>query len=113
MTTIYHMAAIADWRAAEDSGSYRGSGDDLRDGFIHFSIAAQVVESAAKHRRGRDDLLLLYVHAETLGDAVIWEAARGGQLFPHLYGALKPDQVYRIEKLPLGHDGRHVFPPLD
>lgn len=113
MTTIYHMAASADWQVAEQNGVYAGSADDLRDGFIHFSTAAQVVESAAKHRQGRSDLLLLYVAAEALGDALRWEAARGGQLFPHLYGQLRPEQVYRIEKLPLGADGRHVFPGLD
>lgn len=113
MTTIYHMAAIADWQAASLSGLYAGSGDDLRDGFIHFSTAAQVVESAAKHRKGRDDLLLLFVQAETLGDALVWEAARGGQLFPHLYGKLEPQQAYRVVPLPLGPDGRHVFPALD
>lgn len=113
MTTIYHMAALADWQAAQASGFYAGSGDDLRDGFIHFSTAVQVVESAAKHRQGRRDLLLLYVDAESLGEALRWEPARGGQLFPHLYGRLRPDQAYRTAPLPLGADGRHVFPDLD
>lgn len=113
MTTIYHMAAMADWRAASLSGGYAGSGDDLRDGFIHFSTAQQVIESAAKHRKGRDDLLLLFVRAETLGEALRWEPARGGQLFPHLYGVLQPRLAYRVVPLPLGADGRHVFPDLD
>lgn len=113
MTTIYHMAAIADWRLAEKSGAYRGSADDLRDGFIHFSTAAQVAESAAKHRKGRDDLLLLFVRAEALGAALKWEPARGGDLFPHLYGALPVAAAYRVLPLPLGPDGRHMFPRLD
>lgn len=113
MTTIYHMAALADWQAALQSGAYAGSPDDLRDGFMHFSTAAQVAASAAKHRAGRADLLLLAIEAESLGDALKWEPARGGDLFPHLYATLRPDQPRSIRPLPLGADGRHVFPPLD
>jgi len=113
MTTIYHMAAAADWAAALASGHYAGSGDDLRDRFIHFSTATQVKESAAKHRRGRADLKLLFVPAGELGPALKWEAARGGQLFPHLYGTLPVVTVTRAVDLPLGPDGAHVFPELE
>lgn len=111
-TTIYHLCRAGDWRTAVACGEYRGSGDDLRDGFIHFSTAAQVKESAAKHRAGVPDLLLLAVDAQTLGAALKWEPARDGELFPHLYGALPVNAVTSATALPLGPDGRHVFPPL-
>lgn len=110
MTTIYHMAAAADWQAALQSGSYAGTPDDQRDGFLHFSTKLQVAESARKHRAGRTDLVLLTVRAEALGEALKWEPARGGQLFPHLYGPLRAADVARAESLPLGPDGLHEFP---
>ncbi len=110
---IYHMCRREEWEAARAAGAYPGSSQDRADGFIHFSTAAQVVESAAKHRAGQDGLVLLAVDAERLGDALKWEPSRGGQLFPHLYGALPLDAVIRAVDLPLGQDGRHVFPPLD
>lgn len=117
MTTIYHMAAADDWRAALAVGQYGGSGDDLRDGFIHFSTAAQVAESAAKHRKGRTDLVLIAVREEALagraGSTLKWEPSRGGQLFPHLYGPLPVRVVQSAMPLPLGPDGLHLFPPLD
>ncbi|WP_207483992.1 DUF952 domain-containing protein [Arenibaculum pallidiluteum] len=109
---IYHMCRAEEWRAAEAAGSYRGSSQDAADGFIHFSTAAQVVESAAKHRAGQDGLVLLRVEAAALGPALRWEPARGGQLFPHLYGPLPVSAVQAVDPLPLGPDGRHVFPPL-
>ncbi len=112
MSTIYHMAAEADWHVAEANGAYPGSGDDLRDGFIHFSTAAQVVESAARHRRGVADLLLLSVEAAALGQALRWEPSRGGQLFPHLYGPLPTAMVLSADPLALGADGLHRFPAL-
>jgi uncharacterized protein (DUF952 family) len=56
--------------------------------------------------------VLLTVDAGVLGEALRWEASRGGALFPHLYGALPVEAVVRADPLPLGPDGRHVFPPL-
>jgi uncharacterized protein (DUF952 family) len=110
MTRIYHMCRHDEWRAAEAAGLYRGSTQDIADGFIHFSTAAQLAGSAAKHRAGQADLLLIEVAAAELGPALRWEMARDGDLFPHLYGALKPSAVRRVADLPLGADGRHVFP---
>lgn len=110
--TIYHMAHRADWDAAQATGRYHGSPDDRRDGFIHFSTAAQVERSAAKHRAGQRDLVLLRVDADALGPSLRWEASGSGDVYPHLYGALAVDAVRRAEPLPLGADGRHRFPPL-
>ena len=101
------------WREATKAGVFRGSEHDARDGFIHFSTAAQTRETAARHFAGQDDLLLLRVEAVLLGDRLKWEPSRGGALFPHLYGELALNAVTGIEPLPLGADGTHVFPPLD
>ncbi|MGE3145815.1 MAG: DUF952 domain-containing protein [Pseudorhodoplanes sp.] len=112
MRTIYKICAAAEWRAAEREGLYRGSAVDRRDGFIHFSAADQVAETAAKHFAGQVDLLLIHVDATALGGALKWEASRGGALFPHLYAGLAMPAVIRVEPLPLGNDGRHLFPDL-
>jgi uncharacterized protein (DUF952 family) len=110
---IYHMCRADEWAAAVAAGTYRGSSQDLADGFVHFSTAAQIVESARKHRAGQDGLLLLAVDADRLGDRVKWEPSRGGDLFPHLYGPLDPAESASVRPLPLGIDGLHVFPALD
>ena len=113
LTVIYKICPDNLWRAAERVGVFAGAPIDVADGFIHFSTAAQVVETATKHFAGKDDLLLVRVHAEKLGDALKWEVSRGGALFPHLYAPLKTADVRRVEPLPLGPDGNHVFPPLE
>ncbi len=107
---IYHCCPAEAWRAAEASGAYAGSPDDRRDGFIHFSTQAQVRTSTAKHRAGQAGLILLLVSADKLGPALKWEASRGGQLFPHLYGDLPVGAVIQAIDLPLGADGLHIFP---
>lgn len=110
---IYHTCRRQEWLDAQAAGAYAGSSQDAADGFIHFSTAAQVVESVAKHRAGQTALVLVAVDADRLGPALKWEPSRGGQLFPHLYGTLPPDAVVRVADLPLGGDGRHVFPPFE
>lgn len=108
---IYKICPERLWREAERAGSFDGAPVDRADGFIHFSSADQVRETAARHFRGEDALLLITVRPEALGTALRWEPSRGGALFPHLYGALPLDAVERVETLPLGRDGLHVFPP--
>lgn len=111
---IYTMVRSADWREAEAAGAYRGSADDRRDGFLHFSAATQLRASAAKHRAGEADLLLVAADTAALGAALRWEPAAGGRrpgLFPHLYGALPLAAVRSVTPLPLGPDGLHRFPP--
>lgn len=111
---IYTLVRAADWHAAEQSGAYHGSADDRRDGFLHFSTAAQLRASAAKHRAGITDLLMVEVAAVALGEALKWEPASGGSrpgLFPHLYGALPLAAVTQVVALTLGADGQHQFPP--
>ena len=107
---IYHMCKLEEWQAAQAAGSYAGSSQDKADGFIHFSTAGQVRESAAKHRTGQDGLVLLSVDPIALGSALKWEPSRGGLLFPHLYGALSVTGVIRFDPLPLSENGQHDFP---
>jgi uncharacterized protein (DUF952 family) len=108
-TTIYKICDATLWRAAERAGAFHGAPIDLADGYIHFSTAAQVRETAARHFAGRPDLMLVAVEAQALGPALRYEPARGRALFPHLYGALPMAAVLWVAPLPLGAGG-HVFP---
>jgi uncharacterized protein (DUF952 family) len=112
LTLIYKISDAALWREAERAGRFTGAPVDLADGYIHFSTANQVAETAARHFAGRTDLVLVAVQAGMLGAALRYEPSRGGALFPHLYGALPLSAVCWIKPLPLGADGRHVFPEL-
>ncbi|WP_271892599.1 DUF952 domain-containing protein [Candidatus Phyllobacterium onerii] len=109
---IYKIAPGALWKAAEARGVFDGAPIDHADGYIHFSTAAQAIETAAKHFAGQDDLVLIAVEAERLGTALRYEVSRGGDLFPHLYATLPLDSVSWIKPLPLGSDGKHRFPEL-
>ncbi len=107
---IYHICRQDEWTAAQMTGSYDGSSQDVEDGFIHFSTAAQLRTSAAKHRSGQTGLVLLTVDSESLGDALKWEPSREDQLFPHLYGSLEVSDVVKFDPIELSDEGDHAFP---
>ena len=111
MTLIYKICPRTLWQEAEGDGVFRGAPVDRADGYIHFSTAEQVRETAAKHFAGQDDLLLVAVEAAALGPSLTWEPSRGGALFPHLYGDLPLRCVRSVEPLRLGTDGTHRLPP--
>lgn len=93
-----------------EGGSFAGSADDRRDGFIHLSTAAQLTATVDKHYAGRDDCHVAEVDLAALGDAVKWEPSRGGEDFPHLYGALPLDAVVAYSPLERDADGAVKLP---
>ena len=109
--TIFKIVPAALWAEAELAGRFTGSPVDLEDGFIHFSTAAQVRGTAAKHFAGQRDLLLVAITGEAL--PIRWEPSRDGQLFPHLYEDLPLSAIKWTAPLPLAASGVHQFPPLD
>ncbi len=110
---IYKIVPATLWQDARARGEFKGAAIDLTDGYIHFSTAEQAIETAARHFAGQDGLLLVAVDGDKLDDALVYEASRGGALFPHLYGNLSLDAVLWEKPLPLDASGAHIFPELD
>ena len=108
---IYKIFRTPEWEALRADGSTAGAPVDVADGFVHFSTAAQLPETAARHFAGEAGLWLLGVDAAALGPNLRWEPSRGGADFPHLYAPLRLDQVAWSQPLPLGADGVPAIPP--
>jgi len=89
VTVVIKLLRAAEWAAFEAAGEFAGSPADLADGYIHMSTPDQVAATAAKWFAGEVGLMALTLDAAALGDALKWEPARGGQLFPHLYRPLR------------------------
>ncbi len=94
-----------------EGGSFAGSADDRRDGYIHLSTAAQLTATVDKHYAGATDLHVAEVDLAALGDAIRWEQARGGQDFPHIYGPLPLSAVVAYSPLERDEHGQ-VRPPV-
>ncbi len=106
---IYKIFRGPEWADLRKNGQTAGAPIDVTDGYVHFSTAEQAAETAAKYFAGLDDLFLVAVEADTLGDDLKWEPSRGGALFPHLYREMRLSDVHWAQPLPLS-DGVHQFP---
>lgn len=106
---IYKIFRRSEWIEFREAGHTLGAPIDRTDGYVHFSTAAQVAETAARHFAAESDLVLLALDSTRLGPALKWEPSRGGALFPHLYRALTLADVLWDKSLPLGATG-HIFP---
>jgi len=108
---VYKLLRRPEWAAAQATGVFQGSPDDLRDGFIHLSAAHQVRGVGHRHFAGETDLLLLSIEADRLGPALKWEASHKGEAYPHLYGLLPLALVGSVAEIHRGRDGLFAFPP--
>jgi uncharacterized protein (DUF952 family) len=105
---IFKIVHAPEWRAA--AGEYHGSTKDRADGFLHFSLAEQLVGTLARHYADADDLMLVAVDAERLGAALKFEASRDGALFPHLYSVLPRAAVEWVRPIARDATGAFVLP---
>lgn len=106
---IYKILRRPEWDAFRAAGRTDGAPVDQADGYIHFSTAAQVAETAERYFSTESNLVLVAFDAALLGGHLRWEPSRGGALFPHLYRALELSDVVWDKSLPLGATG-HIFP---
>ncbi|MCT4655911.1 MAG: DUF952 domain-containing protein [Cohaesibacter sp.] len=110
---IYKICSQNLWQQAQALGQFEGAPVDLADGYIHFSTAEQVIETAMKHFKDQKDLVLLSVSVAALEACpaeLKWEPSRGGALFPHLYGPMPLEAVTKCQELALLETGYHQFP---
>ena len=105
----YKIIAAEEWDGIVADGAYAGSEVDHADGYIHLSTEDQFAETAGKHYAGRADLLCLTVDLRTLGETVVWEPSRGGQMFPHIYGPLPIAAVTGRRRFAVEADGAVRF----
>ena len=99
MRLIYKILSRTEWERALADGWFLGSEADAADGYVHFSTAAQVVETARRYFAGQRDLVVFSVDADGLGTSLKWEPSRGGALFPHLYSPLDCSKVIEARRL--------------
>ncbi|MCS6761725.1 MAG: DUF952 domain-containing protein [Candidatus Devosia symbiotica] len=108
---IYKIAIETAFAPARGAPSFAGMLVDAMDGYLHFSSAAQLAKTLRLHFAGQSDLVLLAVRSADLGDALIWEASRGGALFLHLYDGPLPSSAIAWEApLSVAADGSCVLP---
>jgi uncharacterized protein (DUF952 family) len=107
----YRICAATDWATTTTTGQLPLSPADQRDGFVHMSTASQVAGTLKRFYAGREDLVLLSICVDRLGDGEVrYEAASNGELFPHFYGQIGIDAIIEATPLSLDEHGEHRLP---
>jgi uncharacterized protein (DUF952 family) len=113
---ILHLASASDWRAALESGWYRTStrGRSLADvGYIHASSPDQLAAVAEFVYAGcEDELVVLVMDDDAIratGTQVRYEDGGDGELFPHIYGPIRPADVSDVQAAGFDSGGRFIF----
>ncbi len=107
---VYKIVTRAAFEAAREVGAFPQMPIDLKDGFIHFSTAAQLRDTLRLHFAGQSGLVVFAVRPADMGDGLRWEASRGGDLFPHHYGPLGIAAIGRQAEVSVPADGPVVLP---
>ncbi|MEL6413647.1 MAG: DUF952 domain-containing protein [Pseudomonadota bacterium] len=108
-TRVYKILSEPDWQVAQRLG-YTQTALDEGDGYVHLSTRPQVAETLSLHYPGQKNVRLLEYIVEEMAGPVRWEASRSGQLFPHLYAALRIDAAKRTWVLDNDPDGIPSLP---
>jgi uncharacterized protein (DUF952 family) len=102
---IYHVATLADWRQAQQSGTYAMStyGRTLEEeGYIHAARHDQVpVVRDRYYADVREPLVVLEVETDGL-EAEVRDEQVGDEVYPHVYGPIPVSAVvaWRPARLP-------------
>jgi uncharacterized protein (DUF952 family) len=107
---IYKIATRDVVEAARAGGTFTGMPIDTADGYLHFSTAAQLPETLRLYFAGQRDIVLLAVRSRDMGEALVWELSRGGQLFPHVYGTFPMSAVVHEAAIDVAAGGSCALP---
>lgn len=100
---LFHFVGRAEWERAQRHGQWQPPSLDS-EGFVHLSFRHQIEGTLDVHFGGVDEVLLLEIEPDDLGQLVI-EPSRGGALFPHLYRHVRTSEAVRSHHLVRGQGG--------
>ena len=97
MNYIYHVVLPDSWTQQLNVDSYQH--DSLKtEGFIHLSYAHQIEGVLQRNYIGVEKVLILKINPDLLTTQLVVEAAKTGELYPHIYGVLNKTAIESIEE---------------
>ena len=93
---IYHIVLPDVW-AAFDSGLYTHA--SLADeGFIHCSFAQQLDGVIERYYSDEKRVVVLEIESDRLMSRMIKEPSTNNEIYPHIYGPINRDAIFRAEE---------------
>lgn len=92
---VFHLATLTELADADARGSVAPA-SLATEGFVHCSTAAQLDGTIERYYAHVDELAVLHLDPITLGDALVWEESRPGEIYPHVYREISMDEVVEV-----------------
>lgn len=108
MNLILHITQKEQWAQAKLVGIYCGDTLDV-EGFIHCSTPEQVIKVANRLFADQKGLILLGIDADKVKPEIRYEGIAEDK-FPHIYGALNIDAVFKVVEFEPGENGLFSLP---
>ncbi len=97
MPTIYHVTTAAEWKAAQEKGSYE-SASLKEEGYIHCSLEDQIAGVLERYFSGKTDLVKLVIDTDKLTSPYIYDwSTTNEDTFPHVYGPINTDAIIQVK----------------
>lgn len=106
---IYHITIREQWDDALVTGVYRDE-SLVEEGFIHCSLAHQIVPVANRYFQGVHNLVLLEINPDRIIAEIKLETSHNDE-YPHVYGPIPCDAVVKVYKLDTDVAGVFRLPP--
>jgi uncharacterized protein (DUF952 family) len=94
---IYHIATSAVWEKYKNEEFYEASSLES-EGFVHCSFDAQLDAVLDRYYRDEKTVFVLEIETEKLTAKLINEPSTGGEIYPHVYGAINREAIVNVEE---------------
>lgn len=111
MSIILHITQRQQWEQAKLNQVYCGNTLDS-EGFIHCSTPLQVLKVANTLFPNQQGLILLCIDSDKVQAEIKYEGLEIEELFPHIYGPVNIDAVFKVLDFEPGEDGKFELPRI-
>lgn len=94
---IYHIVTPEVWARYKNKDFYEAESLETEN-FIHCSYAGQLEAVLDRYYKNARNVLILEIETDKLSSELVEEASTGGEIYPHIYGAINRDAVIKIEE---------------
>ena len=94
---IYHIVTPEVWEQYKGENQYEA--ESLQsENFIHCSYRNQLEDVLERYYKNESKVLILHINPHLLTAKLITERSTGGEVYPHIYGAINRPAIVGVEE---------------
>lgn len=94
---IYHIVTPEVWEKFKDENQYEAESLQMEN-FIHCSYRNQLEDVLERYYKNERKVLILHINPHLLTAKLVAERSTGGEVYPHIYGAINRSAIVGAEE---------------